>query len=97
MMFESVVRMLHSEDKSVLNSLAYETDPSVDCSAYVSYKKEALRGCIEIDHAVYVERNTSTWTKISILRRLFTLYHLDPSNLIFYLRDEDGAEVKKGE
>lgn len=87
-MFESVVRMLHSEDKSVLNNLAYETDPSVDCAVYVSSKKESLRGYIEIDHGIYVERNTSTWTKISLLKRLFTLYHLDPSNLIFYLRDE---------
>lgn len=91
-MFESVLRMLHSEDKSVLNSLAYENDPSVDCAVYVSYKKEALRGYMEIDHGIYVERNTSTWTKISLLKRLFTMYHLDPSNLIFYLRDEDSSD-----
>ncbi len=93
-MFETVLRMLHSEDKSVLNSLAYETDPNVDCSAYVSYKKEALRGYIEIDHGIYVERNTSTWTKISLLKRLFALYRRDPSDLIFYLRDEDEADVE---
>lgn len=88
-MFESVVRMLHSEDKSVLNNLAYETDESVDLSTYVSYKKEALRGYIEVDNGIYVERNTSTWMKLSILKRLFALYKLDPSDLVFYLRDED--------
>ena len=91
-MFESVVRMLHSEDKSVLNNLAYETDESVDLSTYVSYKKEALRGYIEIDNGIYVERNTSTWMKLSILKRLFALYKLDPSDLVFYLRDEDGSD-----
>ncbi len=47
---------------------------------------------MEIDHGIYVERNTSTWIKISLLRRLFALYHLDPSNLIFYLRDENRSE-----
>ena len=91
-MFESVLRLLHSEDKSVLNSLAYETDQTVDLSSYVSYRKEDLRGFIEIDRGIFVERSTSTWTKLSILKRLFSLYHLDPSDLVFYLRDEDENE-----
>ena len=91
-MFESVVRLLHSEDKSVLNNLAYESDSSVDLAVYVSHKKTDLRGYIEIEHGIYVERNTSTWTKLSILKRLFALYHLDPANLVFYLRDDDAGE-----
>lgn len=91
-MFESVVRILHSEDKSVLNNLAYETDQSVDLATYVSHRKQDLRGYIEIDRGIYVERNTSTWMKLSILKRLFGLYHLDPTNLVFYLRDDDGTE-----
>ncbi len=95
-MFENVVRMLHLGDKSVLNNLAYETDDSVDLSVYVSYKKENLRNYIQIDSGIYVERNTSTWTKLSILRRLFALYKLDPSDLIFYLRDEDDLDGDEG-
>ena len=91
-MFESVIRILHSEDKSVLNNLAYETDSSVDLAVYVSHKKTDLRGYIEIDHNIYFERNTSTWMKLSILRRLFALYHLDPTNLVFYLRDDESDE-----
>ena len=91
-MFESVVRLLHSDDKSVLNNLAYESDSSVDLAVYVSHKKTDLRGYIEIEHGIYVERNTSTWTKLSILKRLFALYHLDPANLVFYLRDDDAGE-----
>ena len=91
-MFESVVRLLHSEDKSVLNNLAYESDSSVDLAVYVSHKKTDLRGYIEIEHGIYIERNTSTWTKLSILKRLFALYHLDPANLVFYLRDDDVVE-----
>ena len=91
-MFESVVRILHSEDKSILNNLAYETDQSVDLAKYVSHRKENLREYIEIDREIYFERNTSTWTKLSILKRLFTLYHLDPTNLVFYLRDDDDSD-----
>lgn len=91
-MFESVVRLLHSEDKSVLNNLAYESDNSVDPAVYVSHKKTDLREYIEIEHGIYVERNTNTRTKLSILKRLFALYHLDPANLVFYLRDDDASE-----
>ena len=91
-MFESVVRLLHSEDKSVLNNLAYEMDDSVDLSVYVSYKRDSLRRGIEIDKGIFIEGQTSTWQKISILRRLFALYKLDSSDLVFYLRDEDDTE-----
>ena len=91
-MFERVVRMIHTEDKSVLSRLAYETDENVDLSVYVSHRKEDLRSVVEIDPGIYMERNTSTWTKLSILKRLFVLYHLDPEDLVFYLRDEEEQE-----
>ena len=96
-MFESVVHLLHSTDKSVLNNLAYENDESVVLSVYVSNKKENLRRYIEVDKGVYFEAQTSTWLKMSILRRLFALYKLDPSDLVFYLRDEDDADSSEEE
>ncbi|MCD7853319.1 MAG: DUF4268 domain-containing protein, partial [Oscillospiraceae bacterium] len=37
-------------------------------------------------------RNTSTWLKISILRRFFKLYDADPTDLTFYLRDETDTD-----
>ena len=88
-MFERVVRMLHSDDKSVLNNLAYETDDSVDLAGYVNYRKEVFRKPIEIDTDVFIEGHTGTWTKLSVLKRLFNLYKLEPSDLVFYLRDDD--------
>ncbi|MBR0383510.1 MAG: GIY-YIG nuclease family protein [Eubacteriaceae bacterium] len=91
-MFEDVIRLLHSENKSVLNRLAYETDKSVDLAQYVSFKNEDLRKWIEIDKGIYVERNTSTQLKLSILKRLFELYQQDPNNLIFYLKNEDDTD-----
>lgn len=85
-------RTFPPDSNTVLNNLAYESDSSVDLAVYVSHKKTDLRGYIEIEHGIYVERNTSTWTKLSILKRLFALYHLDPANLVFYLRDDDAGE-----
>lgn len=91
-MFEKVIRILHSEDKSVLNKLAYKMDDRMDFSVYFSNKKEGLRNYIEIEPGLFVEKNTSTWTKISILKKLFVLYKHDPSELIFYLKDNNEKE-----
>ena len=91
-MFEKVIRILHSEDKSVLNKLAYRMDDRMDFSVYFSNKKEDLRNYIEIEPGLFVEKNTSTWTKISILKKLFVLYKHDPSEIIFYLKDDNEKE-----
>jgi hypothetical protein len=98
-MFERVVRILHAEDQSVLSKLAYANAEDVDLAAYVSTNKAELRGYSEIEEGLYFEKNTSTWMKISVLRRLFKLYNVDPMDLVFYLRDEsesaDDTEINE--
>ena len=98
-MFERVVRILHAEDQSVLSKLAYANAEDVDLAAYVSTNKTELRGYSEIEEGLYFEKNTSTWMKISVLRRLFKLYNIDPIDLVFYLRDEsestDDTEINE--
>ena len=89
-MFERVIRLLHSEDKTVLPKLANITDNSVDLAVYVSFNKTDLRGSSEIEEGLFIERNTSTWQKVNLLRRFFKLYNADPSDLVFYLRDVNG-------
>ena len=42
---------------------------------------------MEIDTHVFVEKNTSTALKISLLRRLFKLYGEKEEDLVFYLKD----------
>ena len=79
-MFEQVIKMLHSEDRYILNNLADNPDYK-----YASHDKTSLRSCIEIEAGLYVESNTSTQYKISILRKLFEQYQRDQSDLIFYL------------
>lgn len=86
-MFEHVVKFLHSEDKSVLSALVYSTGDIMKLNNYFSNDPGSLRDPLKIDENIYVEKNTSTETKISILRKLFILYHADPIDLVFYLRD----------
>lgn len=92
-MFERVVKILHAEDQTVLAKLAYADAEAMDLAVYVSTNKSQLRGFSEIEDGLYIERNTSTWMKTSILRRPFKLYNVDPSDLIFYLRDENDEAV----
>ena len=88
-MFEHVVQFLHQKDRSILAGLAYSPNGSVDLSNYVSSNEQELRGAIKIDDGIFVERNTSTALKMSILRRMFSLFDADPMDLVFYLKDEE--------
>ena len=96
-MFEHVVRFLHQKDRSVLRELAYGSSVGGDLANYVSSKEDGLRSALRIDEGVFIEKNTSTALKISLLRRLFVLYNADPMDLVFYLRDaKKGKDVDGG-
>lgn len=86
-MFEHVIKYLHQKDKSVLMTLAYSKKENTDLANYVSNNESNLRSALKIDENLYIEKNTSTALKMSILRRIFTLYKVDPMDLIFYLKD----------
>lgn len=92
-MFEHVVKFLHQKDKSVLSGLAYSTSASTDLGNYVSNTETGLRSALKIDENIFIERNTSTALKMSILRRLFLLYDADPMDLVFYLKDTESEKV----
>lgn len=88
-MLEQVLKILHAEDKSVLSMLAHAHDPDNELNAYVSNRPDTLRGALRIDQDIYVERNTSTATKINLLRKFFKLYNANPEDLVLYLKDAD--------
>ena len=88
-MMEQVLKILHAEDRSVLTRLAHTHDPDNELDAYVSDNPADLRGTIQIDQDIYVERNTSTNTKINLLLKFFKAYNLNPEDLVFYLKDLD--------
>ena len=87
-MYERVVKLLHADEKSVLNHLAAQKG-DYDLSVYFSDNKNTLRSALQIDENIYTEKNTSTDMKLSILRRLVKLYDVDPDDFVFYLRDEN--------
>ena len=97
-MQEQVIKILHAEDKSVLARLAHTNNPDDELNVYVSDNPADLRGALEIDHSIYLERNTSTNTKISMLKKFFKAYGKDPEELVFYLRDQadDRKNVEEG-
>ena len=102
-MLEHVVKYLHHKDKSILSGIAYGQNGTTDLTSYISTSPDKLRSAIKIDENIYFEKNSSTALKLSILRRLFALYDLDPNDLVFYLRDvesdkgadEDRNEIRK--
>lgn len=84
-MFEKVIRLLHADDQSILNKLVeLKYDPYL--STYVSSDKNQLRDFIEIEPNIYVEKNTSTDKKMSILKKLFKQYDVDPDDLVIFLK-----------
>lgn len=89
-MFEHVVKYLHGKDGSVLLGIAY--GDGGELGGYFSGTPDRLHMPLEIGDGLYAEKRTSTAVKISILRRLFTLFREDPTDLAFYLRDSEGEE-----
>ena len=87
-MQEQVIKILHAEDKSVLARLAHTNNSDDELNVYVSDNPADLRGALEIDQNIYLERNTSTNTKISMLKKFFKAYGKNPEELVFYLRDQ---------
>lgn len=94
-MFEHVVKFLHQKDKSVLTSLAFSSKGNTELAAYVGSDETGLRSALKIDDNVYVEKNTSTAMKVSILRRIFALYEADPMDLVFYLKDSESKKTSE--
>lgn len=91
-MFEQVVKFLHEKDKSVLFGLVHAPDEDSALSAILSGTEDGMRVPLKIDGGIYVEKNTSTAYKISLLRRLFARYEMNPEDLVFYLKDADSAD-----
>ena len=91
-MFEQVVKFLHEKDKSVLFGLVHAPDEDSALSAILSGTEDGMRVPLKIDDGIYMEKNTSTAYKISLLRRLFARYEMNPADLVFYLKDANSAD-----
>ena len=97
-MMEQVLKILHTEDQSVLTKLAHMNSSEHDLAVYVSNTPDSLRAAMQIDRDLFVERNTSTYTKITLLRKFFKAFGENPESLVFYLKDpaEDKTAGEEG-
>lgn len=95
-MYQQVMTMLHSENKAVLTKLAVSQDPAIDLSLHFSMSSTAFNSCRQIDTNLYVWTGTDTQYKINILRKIFVLFGVSESELVFYLKDEENAEPVAG-
>jgi uncharacterized protein with ParB-like and HNH nuclease domain len=94
-MFQKVLQILYAEDKSVITKLAVSKDDNIALN--FSMSESDLLKSVEIGDGIFVLTNTSTTSKLSVLNRVFKLYDADPSDLVFYLRDENaGTEDEAG-
>ena len=93
-MYTKVLRALYLEDKTIITKIALSTGD--DLSIHFSTNKRIFKKCDEIGDNVYVQTNTNTQSKLSVLNRLYKLYGMDPTDLVFYLRDSNDKEAEKG-
>lgn len=91
--YQKVLRMLFAQDQSILMQLAVSKEDNL--AYHFSMNAVDFAKCVEVGNGIYVWTNTSTQSKLSVLTRLFKLYDEDPTNLVFYLREEN--EIDKDE
>ena len=94
-MFQKVLQILYAEDKGIITKFAASSEDSI--ALHFSMNESDFVKSVEIGDGIYVLTNTSTQTKLSVLNRVFKLYDADPTDLVFYLRDEnEGVEDEAG-
>lgn len=86
-MYQKVLQILYAEDKSVITKLAVSTEGNL--AVHFSMAQSDFTKSVEIGDGIYVWTNTNTQNKLSVLHRLFRLYDVNPTDLIFYLRNEN--------
>lgn len=86
-MFQKVLQILYAEDKSIITKLAVSSDENL--AYHFSTNPNQFSKSVEIGDGIYVWTNTNTQSKLSVLQRVFKFYDADPSDLVFYLRDEN--------
>lgn len=90
-MFQKVVQILYAEDRSIITKLALSEEENI--ALHFNTDQSAFSKSVEIGDGIFVWTNTSTQSKLSVLKRLFKLYDEDPADLVFYLRDENEVNL----
>ena len=86
-MYQKVLQILYAEDKTIITKLAVSTDDNL--ALHFSLNPNEFTKYAEVGDGILVWTNTDTQSKLSVLRRLFRLYGIDPDDLAFYLREDN--------
>lgn len=86
-MYQKVLQILYAEDKSIITKLAVADDDGLPL--HFSLSGSVFSKSVEIGDGIYVWTNTNTQSKLSVLNKIFALYDVDPSDLVFFLRDQN--------
>ena len=95
-MYQQVLIQLHSMDKSILTRLATTKDPSVELSAHFETSASSFSTFSKmIDNNIYVWTGTDTQYKINVLRKVFALFNIEPTELVFYLSEKENDFLER--
>ena len=88
-MYQKMLQILYAEDKTIITKLALSSEDNT--ALHFSMNEADFTKNVEVGDGIYVWTNTNTQSKLSVLNRIFNLYGADPTDLVFYLRDENEA------
>lgn len=92
-MYQKVLQILYAEDKSIITKLAVADDEGL--SLHFSLSGTVFSKSVEIGDGIYVWTNTNTQSKLSVLNKIFALYDVDPSDLVFFLREQNESSEEE--
>ena len=85
--FIKVLQILYFENKSIIERLAVSTEEGI--AKQFSLNKLPFGQSTEIADGIYVSTNCNTPRKLSILTKIFYQYDIDPTDLVFYLKNSN--------
>ena len=90
-MYQQIMQELHNEDPSVLERIMASSDD--DLSTQLFTAKEGKLNKAEIAPGIWLLTHMETNKKIEVLRRFFERFDADPSDLVFYLKEEGSLSL----
>lgn len=90
-MYKTVLKELYFLDSSILTRIASAN--SQEFGAWISVDKSKFREPEEIETGIFIEKNISTTRKVTMLNDVFSVYGIQPSELVFYFKDKKDTDV----
>lgn len=96
--YQKVIKILHQQDESVLNEMAFSSETDKEFIGFFIADKNKAHAFVEIDDGIVLNTNLNTNVKISYLQKLFKRFGEEPQNLTFYLKNDkkDGEQEASG-